>query len=366
MAHLEATISQIGPLDQAASAAMSARLDQLTKPQGSLGRLEEIAIQLAGIRGNGAISVARKVVIVAAGDHGVAEEGVSAYPREVTGQMLALFARGRAAINVLADTIGARVIVVNAGIAGEPPAGRNQIVDLRLGPGTQNFLRGPAMTRAQATAALEAGIDIARGAAAEGAELLVTGDMGIGNTTASAAIVAAMTGAPAEEIVGRGTGVDDAGLARKLAAVRRALLRHHLDPADPVGVLAGVGGFEIGVLAGVILAAAAARLPVVLDGVVSGAAALIACGLAPAATAYCIAGHRSTEPAHGRTLTYLGLEPLLDLHLRLGEGTGAVLALPLIDAAVAIAHQMWTFGEAGVAERSDAEPDPNSITAVSP
>ncbi|MBI4214273.1 MAG: nicotinate-nucleotide--dimethylbenzimidazole phosphoribosyltransferase [Chloroflexi bacterium] len=352
MARLEVTVDQIGPLDQGTMAAMAERLDQLTKPQGSLGRLEELAIQLAGIRGTVALFVERKIVIVAAGDHGVTEEGVSAYPREVTGQMLALFAEGRAAINVLSASAGAGVIVVNAGVAGEPPRSPEGIVNVRLGPGTRNFLRGPAMTREQATAALEAGVDVAERAVAEGADLLVTGDMGIGNTTAAAAIVAAVTGADAQQVVGRGTGVDDAGLARKTAVLREALALHHPDPSDPLGILAKVGGFEIGVLAGVVLAGAAQRRPVVLDGVVSGAAALIACGLAPGATAYCIAGHRSTEPAHSRALAHLGLEPLLDLRLRLGEGTGAALALPLIDAAVAIARDMWTFEEAGVAQRA--------------
>ncbi len=352
MARIEATLEKIGPLDQAAMAAMSERLDQLTKPRGSLGRLEELAIQLAGIRGSLEITVGRKVVILAAGDHGVAEEGVSAYPQEVTGQMLGLFAESRAAINILAKTVGAEVIVVNAGVASELPAGLENVGSVSLGRGTANFLHGPAMSRAQASAAVEAGVEIARQAIEDGADLLVTGDMGIGNTTASAAIVAAITGTKPEDAVGRGTGVDDAGLARKTAVLHDALALHQPDPADPLGVLAQVGGFEIGVLAGVVLAGASARRLVVLDGVVSGAAALIACGLAPLASGFCVAGHRSTEPAHSLALTHLGLEPLLDLRLRLGEGTGAALALPLIESAAALACQMWTFAEAGVAQRS--------------
>lgn len=350
MAGLQETIARIAPLDEAAMSAMRQRLDQLTKPPGSLGRLEELAVQLAGIAGSLTPSVKRRVIVVAAGDHGVVDEGVSAYPREVTRQMLALFAAGRAAINVLARQVGAEVIVVDAGVAGEATVAAG-IVSLRIGPGTQSFLHQPAMSRDQAVSAIAAGIDVAQRAIGDGTDLLVTGDMGIGNTTAAAAVVAALTGVQADAVVGRGTGIDDAGLARKGAVVAGALALHQLSPGDPLGVLAAVGGFEIGVLAGVALAGAAARRPVVIDGVVSGAAALIACGLSPGAREFLIAGHRSTEPAHRIALERLGLEPLLDLHLRLGEGTGAALALPLIDAALAISREMWTFAEAGVAQK---------------
>lgn len=353
MADLDSTLARIVPPDLGATAAMQERLDQLTKPTGSLGRLETLAVQLAGITGTIDLDFARKVVVVAAGDHGVAEEGVSAYPQEVTGQMLRLFAADRAAINVLARFLGAEIIVVDAGVA-SPPAGLGErVVPLRLASGTANFRMGPAMTCAQASAALEGGIDIAERAAAAGAGLLATGDMGIANTTAAAAIVAATTGVDPDLVVGRGTGIDDATLARKRLVVREALALHKPGPADPVAALAAVGGFEIGVLAGVVLGGAACRRPVVLDGVVSGAAALVAAAIAPGVRPYLIAGHRSTEPAHRVALEHLGLEPLLDLQLRLGEGTGAVLALPLIEAAARLATEMWTFAEAGVSNREE-------------
>lgn len=344
-------LGQVPPIDAAAAAAMRERVDQLTKPTGSLGRLEELAVQLAGMTGSLSLGLSRKVVIVAAADHGVASEQVSAYPQQVTGQMLRLFAAGRAAINIISQVVGAEVIVVDAGVAHPPPEVDERVLPVRIGPGTGNLRREPAMTHQQAVVALEAGARIAQQAIAEGAGLLATGDMGIANTTAAAAIVAAVTGNDPELVVGRGTGVDDAGLARKRAVVQDALALHHPDPSDGLAVLSAVGGFEIGVLAGVILGGAAGRRPVVIDGVVSGAAALVAILLAPAARAYLIAGHRSTEPAHSVTLRHLGLEPLLDLSLRLGEGTGAALAFPLIDAAARLATEMWTFAEAGVASR---------------
>lgn len=350
MASLEEAIAQIGPLDAAAMDAMRERLDQLTKPRGSLGRLEDLAIQLAGIAGTLNPSVWRKTIIVAAADHGVVAEGVSAYPSDVTGQMLGLFAEGRAAINVLARQLGAEVVVVDAGVAHDV-APTHGVLRHRIGAGTANFLRGPAMSSAQARAAVEAGIRVGLEAIDAGAQVLVPGDMGIGNTTSAAAVVAAITECEPAAVVGRGTGLDDEGLARKTRVIQSALALHHPSPTDPLAVLTAVGGFEIGVLAGVILAAAAGRVPAVLDGVVSGAAALLACGLAPGVRPFLIAGHCSTEPAHHATLGHLSLEPLLDLRMRLGEGTGAALALGLLDAAVALPRDMWTFEEAGVSEK---------------
>lgn len=349
----EETVRQIKPADTAAMAAMRERVDQLTKPVGSLGRLEDLAVQLAGISGTLSLDLGRKVVVVAAGDHGVAAEGVSAYPQEVTGQMLRLFAAGHAAINIISQTVGAEVIVVDAGVAQPPSEADERVLPVRVGPGTGNFLREPAMTRQQAAAAVEAGVRIAEQAIDAGAGLLAAGDMGIGNTTSAAAIVAAVTGANPDVIVGPGTGVDDAGMARKREVIRRALALHQPDPRDGLAVLSAVGGYEIGVMAGVILGAAARRKPTVIDGVIAGAAALVADLLAPTVRPYLIAGHRSTEPGHSVTLAHLGLEPILDLYLHLGEGTGAALAFPVVEAAARLATEMWTFAEAGVAMRTE-------------
>jgi nicotinate-nucleotide--dimethylbenzimidazole phosphoribosyltransferase len=332
------------------------RIDQLTKPRGSLGRLEDLVVQLAGITGEPDPHVERKIVMVAVGDHGVVEEGVSAYPSAVTGQMLALFTAGRAAINVLARQVHADIIVVDAGVL-EPSRGPgaefrpNNVESLRVGPGTRNLRREAAMSAAQALRAVEGGIDVAERAISAGAQVLATGDMGIGNTTSAAAVVAAVTGVAASDVVGRGTGIDDVTFARKRAVIKAALELHQLDASDGLAILAAVGGFEIGGLAGVIIAGAAHRIPIVLDGVVSGSAALLADLLAPRVRPFLIAGHRSTEPAHHLALGHLELDPLLDLQLHLGEGTGAALALPLLDAAAALAREMWTFEEAGVSEK---------------
>jgi nicotinate-nucleotide--dimethylbenzimidazole phosphoribosyltransferase len=332
--------------DLEAAAAARARQDALTKPPGSLGRLEDLSIQLAAATGSPRPAVARKAVIVMAADHGVAAEGVSAYPAEVTPQMVLNFARGGAAINVLARQAGARVIVVDIGVAADldHPAVQNR----KIARGTRNMARGPAMTREQAQAAIYEGIDVAQAEAARGLDLAATGDMGIGNTTASAAIIAAVTGRPAADVTGRGTGVDDAGLARKIAVIERALAVNQPNPDDPLDVLSKVGGLEIGGLAGVIVGAAARRVPVVIDGFIAGAAALIADRLCPDVRPYLIAGHQSVEIGHRAALDHLGLRPLLDLNLRLGEGTGAVLAFHLIEAAARILNEMATFTEAGV------------------
>lgn len=349
MSTLSEICARIAPPDPAIAAATRALLDDKTKPRGSLGRLEELAVRLAAARGVARPGPLTKAIVVMGADHGVAADGVSAYPQAVTAQMMLNFARGGAAINVLARHAGARVVVVDMGVntAAPPPTG---VLDRRLGPGTANFTLGPAMSRAQATAALATGIALATGLAHEGTTLVGIGEMGIGNTTAAAALTAVFTDAAPEEVTGRGTGIDDAGLARKLAAVRAGLARHRPDPQDPVGVLAALGGFEIAGLAGVVLGAAAARVPIVVDGFIAGVAALAAVRLAPGTADYLIASHRSVEVGHRRVLHALGARPLLDLELRLGEGSGAALALPLCDAALCILDEMATFGTAGVAD----------------
>jgi nicotinate-nucleotide--dimethylbenzimidazole phosphoribosyltransferase len=282
-------------------------------------------------------------------DHGVAAEGVSAYPQEVTRQMMLNFARGGAAINVLARQAGARIVVVDMGVAEALPD-EPAIRAHRIGPGTQNLARGPAMTRSQATAAIEAGIALAGELVREGVTLLGIGEMGIANTTASSALAAVLTGATPETVTGRGTGIDDAALARKVAVIRRAIEVNRPDPSDPLDVLAKLGGFEIAGLAGVILGGAAAGVPIVVDGFICGAAALVATRLAPTATGYLVSAHRSMELGHRHILASLSLAPLLELDLRLGEGTGAALAMPLVDAALAILRDMATFSSAGVSD----------------
>jgi nicotinate-nucleotide--dimethylbenzimidazole phosphoribosyltransferase len=348
---LEATWARIREPDARLAAETQRLLDAKTKPRGSLGRLEELACQMAAIRGDLGAAPTRKALVVMGADHGVAEELISAYPQEVTAQMLLNFARGGAAINVLARQAGARVVVVDMGVKGVLPA-LPEIRSARVAAGTRNFTRGPAMTRLQALQALDTGIRIATELAADGITLLGIGDMGIGNTTASSALTAAFTGTSPEEVVGRGTGVDDDGLRRKIDVVRRALALHRPDPRDPVGTLAQLGGFEIAGLAGVVLGAAAALVPVVVDGFICGAAALSAARIAPVVAGSLIAAHRSVEAGHRAVLKAIGQRPLLDLDLRLGEGTGAVLAMNLVDAALAIVREMATFASAGVSERA--------------
>lgn len=345
---LETCRQTIRPLDVAAMSEAAQRWDTLTKPRGSLGRLETLASQVAGITGSARPRLAERVVFVCAGDHGVVAEGVSAYPSEVTAQMVYNFVRGGAAINVLARQVGARVIVVDMGVDAEfPPL--PGLVPQKIRRGTQNFAHQPAMTPIEALTSVERGIVLADAEVKSGQSWVVTGDMGIGNTTASSAIVAAMTGAAVETVTGRGTGVTGPALAQKAAVIRQALDRHCPDRHNPLDVLAKVGGFEIGGLVGVMLGAAARRCPVVLDGLISTAAALLAVGLVPAAQQYLIAGHRSVEPGHTVALQALGLDPVLDLEMRLGEGTGGVLALTVLEAACRLLDEMATFGEAGVA-----------------
>jgi len=348
MSELARLLGAIAPPARDGESAARRHLDSLTKPPGSLGRLEEIALRLAVLRGR-TPQVVRPVIFTFAADHGVVAEGVSAYPQVVTAQMVENFLRGGAAVNVLARQAGARVVVADFGVAS--PLGRSpDLVECPIGPGTANIAAGPAMTREQATRAIETGARLAADAMDAGADLLATGEMGIGNTTTASAITAAITGATPEQVTGRGTGVDDATLARKVAVVRRALEANRPDPRDGLDVLAKVGGFEIGGLVGVILAGAARRVPVALDGFIAGAAALLAVTLAPASRHALFASHRSAERGHARALEHLGLEPYLDLGLRLGEGTGAALFIHLARAAALVWSEMATFKAAGVTE----------------
>jgi nicotinate-nucleotide--dimethylbenzimidazole phosphoribosyltransferase len=350
---IEQILQQIQPPDDRASQSARLRQDQLTKPQGSLGRLEELSIQVAGITANPLPKIQSKVVLVMAGDHGVVAEGVSAYPQEVTSQMVANFLHGGAAINVLSRHVGARVVVVDMGVAADLPP-HPDLIMRKIALGTANMARGPAMSREQALASLQAGAEICLAQIEKGLDLLATGDMGIGNTTPSAAIAAALTGLPVEEIAGRGTGVDKAGLQRKIAVIRRALQVNQPDPQDGLDVLTKVGGFEIGGLAGAILTAVANRRPVVIDGFISTAAAMIAVSLAPEARHYLIAAHTSMERGHHLMMDWLKVRPLLDLQMRLGEGTGAALAMSLVEASCKILGEMATFSEAGVSEKDGA------------
>lgn len=341
----------IPPLDETAMAAARARQNTLTKPPGSLGRLEALSVQLAGITGQPIPRLRDKVIVVMAADHGVVAEGVSAYPQEVTAQMVGNFLAGGAAINVLARHVGARVLVVDMGVAAELPP-HPRLISRRIGCGTANMAVGPAMTREQALATLHAGMDIAAAAVADGADILATGEMGIGNTTAAAAVACALGGFDPAAVVGRGTGLDDEGWRRKVAVVARALAINRPDPDDGLDVLAKVGGFEIGGLAGLILAAAARRVPVMVDGFIATAAAMVAVRLAPACRDYLITAHCSQETGHRLMLDWLGLPPLLDLDMRLGEGTGAALGISLAEAACKLLAEMATFAEAGVRDRS--------------
>jgi nicotinate-nucleotide--dimethylbenzimidazole phosphoribosyltransferase len=345
-------IARIEPLDETAMRAAQARQDMLTKPRGSLGRLEALSVQLAGIAGCCPPPVpTRKAVLVFAGDHGVVAQGVSAYPQEVTPQMVTNFLRGGAAVNVLSRGAGARVVIVDAGVAATM-APADGLVSGKIAPGTADMSLGPAMTRDQARAAIALGARVAGREIAAGLDLLACGDMGIGNTTPAAAITAVFTGKSPLEVVGPGTGLAPAGVAHKADVVARALLRNQPAASDGLDVLAKVGGFEVGAICGAMLAAAAARVPVVVDGFIATASALIAAALAPGAVAYLIAGHRSAEPGHDAALNQLGLTPLLDLGMRLGEGTGAVLAMGLVEAAARIINEMATFADAGVSEKA--------------
>lgn len=352
MNRLQEILDKIQPPDSEGRLIAQKRLDRLTKPPGSLGRLEELAAWYIQVTGKIPSLPLKKVIFTFAADHGVAEEGVSAYPRAVTAQMVYNFLRGGAAINVLARHVGAEVRVVDIGVDHEFE-GLPVLMHRKISRGTQNMAREPAMSRAQAETAVSTGIELAEEAVRHGASLLGTGDMGIGNTTASSAITAVMTGAPVDDVTGRGTGIGDQALVIKRAVIHQALRINQPASSDPLDVLSKVGGYEIGGIAGLILGAAAHRVPVMIDGFISTAAALIAVGLKPEAKDYLLAAHRSAEPGHQMALDHLGLRPVLDLEMRLGEGTGAALGMGLVEAAIRILTEMATFEEAGVSPREE-------------
>jgi nicotinate-nucleotide--dimethylbenzimidazole phosphoribosyltransferase len=349
MSLLQSTIKEISPQDQAWREKAQARLEQLSMPSWALGRLMDLSRDLAGMTRSMRPPVDRKVVVTMAGDHGVAAEGVSKYPQEVTGQMVHNFVNGGAGINAIARQCGARVVVVDMGVISDMSdlAGAGELLSKRVGPGTRNIARGPAMDHRQAVRCVEAGIEIAQ-ELGPSVDVFGTGDMGIGNTTPSSAIAAAVLGVPAEQVTGRGTGIEDEQLTHKIEVVRRALEINRPDPADGLDVLARVGGFEIGGIAGLILGAAVQRKPVIVDGFISTAGALVAHLLAPQSDDYMIAAHRSAESGHDLMLERLGKQPLLDLGLRLGEGTGAALVMNLVAAAVRVLTEVSTFEEAAV------------------
>lgn len=353
MSLLQDTLSAIVPQDAATRAKAHSRLEALTMPYWALGRLLDLAEDLAGITRSLRPPIARKTIFVMAGDHGVVAEGVSKYPQEVTPQMVANFVAGGAGINALARQVGAAVTVVDMGVAADlgELAASGKIISRSIGPGTQNMARGPAMSRDEAIRAVEAGIDIAR-QAASAVDVFGTGDMGIGNTTPSSAIVAVFSGRPPAEVTGHGTGIDDEQFTRKVRVIEKCLRINRPDPKDGLDVLAKVGGFEIGGIAGLILGAAALKKPVVIDGFISTAGALIAHALCPTAADYMIAAHRSVEQGHRIALALLGKQPLIDLDLRLGEGTGAALAMNFIEAAFRVLTEVATFDEAMVSKAS--------------
>jgi nicotinate-nucleotide--dimethylbenzimidazole phosphoribosyltransferase len=351
--NLAGTIAAIRPLDAGAVAAARERQDNLTKPRGSLGVLEDVSVQLAGLAGQCPPPLpAPAAVAIFAADHGVHAHGVTPWPQEVTAQMVANFVAGGAVINALAAQAGAEVLVVDVGVAADLEAADGLLLR-KVRRGTRDMIAEPAMTPDEARAAIEVGIDVAEELVAAGNQCLLTGDMGIANTTASAALIAAFTGETSQHVTGRGTGIDDEMLSHKIMIVNAALARHQPDPADPLAALAAVGGLEHAALVGYLLAAAAHRVPVVLDGVIACAAALVAAAVAPDAVDAMIAGHRSAEPGARRALTHLGLRPLVDLDLRLGEGSGAALALGLVQGAARVLRDVATFDSAGVTDKGD-------------
>jgi nicotinate-nucleotide--dimethylbenzimidazole phosphoribosyltransferase len=348
---LQHTIDAVAPGDADATSAARQRQERLTKPRRSLGALEDISVRLAGIYGQCPPPMPEPAAVaVFAGDHGVHAQGVSPWPQEVTAQMTANFLEGGAAVNAIARQAGAGVTIVDVGVAADLPAAEG-LLSRKVRRGTRDLSVEAAMTGTETRQALEVGIEVARDLVAAGNRCLLAGDMGIANTTASAALVAAFTHSPPADVTGRGTGIDDTAYRRKVDAVSAALAHRPPDPDDPLATLASLGGLEHAAITGFLLGAAAARVPVVLDGVTVGAAALVAAALTPAAVDYCVAGHRSVEPGHQVALSALGLRPLVDLDLRLGEGSGAVLALPLVQAAVRVLREMATFDSAGVTDK---------------
>jgi nicotinate-nucleotide--dimethylbenzimidazole phosphoribosyltransferase len=350
MSLLQQTIQEIRPIDAAWIAAAERRQLELTKPPGSLGQLEDLANRCVAIRASFAITAARPRIVLFAADHGVCAEGVSAYPQEVTGQMVLNFLHGGAAINALAGAGNIELQVVDAGVCSPLPAS-DGLIRRRVAAGTRNFCAEPAMTAAEVEVALEIGILLAHDGANAGCDLLGFGEMGIGNTTAASAITAALTKQPVAQVLGRGAGADDACLARKRSAIERALALHARELDSPLGILRCVGGLEIAAMCGFCLGAAARRVPVVMDGFISTAAAAVAVRVCPAAGGYFFAAHQSAEPGHAHLLAMLQQEPILDLRMRLGEGTGAALGMKIVQAAVAAFAQMATFASAAVSNR---------------
>lgn len=351
---VERTIAAIRPADEAAAKAAAAELDAKVKPLGSLGRLEEIAVRVAGIRETATPGIPTPAIVVCAGDHGVTAEGISAYPPEVTGLMLASFASGGAAVCVLSRRVGARLVVADLGVVAPPlpEPGSAEVLDLRVRSGTANSAVEPAMTVGEAWSAVRRGIDLAHRLADDGIDLIALGEMGIGNTTTASALTAALTGAPAAEVCGPGTGLDAEGVAHKVRVVERILTRHEA-AREPIEVLAAMGGLEVAALAGVVLGCAQRRVPVLVDGFITGSAALVAARLAPECIDAMMAGQRSTEPGHTVQLESLGLVPVLDLGMRLGEGSGAAVAIGVVQAALDVLAEMATFDSLGLGDHPE-------------
>lgn len=348
---IQKAVGRIHPQDAAWRAKATERISRLTMPHWALGRLLDLAVDVAGMTHSLNPSTSRKTVVVMAGDHGVTDEGVSAFPKNVTGQMVANFAGGGAAINVLARHAGARVVVVDCGVAADLTTLKEAglVIDKRIAAGTDNMAVGPAMSRAQAVRSVEVGLEVAAALSA-GTDFFATGDMGIGNTTPSSALVSAICRAHPELVTGCGTGIDEAARRKKAAVIEKSMTKNKPDVSDPFDLLAKVGGFEIGAIAGLILGAAADSKPVLIDGFISTAGALVAQAICPASVEYMIAAHQSVERGHVMALKHLGKTPLLDLGMRLGEGSGAALAFPIVDAALRILNEMATFDAAGVSE----------------
>jgi len=354
MRKIENTIREISEINSDFINKAQCRLDNLTKPQGSLGRLEELAKLIVGITEKEDPTLAKKVIFTLASDHGVADEGVSAFPKEVTAQMVYNFLNVGAGINVLANHVGARVVVVDMGVAADLEPKANLIIK-KVNYGTKNMVKTLAMTREEAIRSIEAGIELFEDEFEKGVDIVGTGDMGIANTTASSALTAVFTGKSVEEITGRGTGVDDDTFKNKIEVIKRALELNKPNPKDPIDALSKVGGFEIGGLAGIILRAASKRVPIVIDGFISGAAALLAYQLEPKVKNYMIAAHCSLEQGHRVVLNHIGLKPILDLNLRLGEGTGAALGINIVEASIKIITEMATFKSAAVSQESQKQ-----------
>lgn len=350
-AKIERTAASVVPLDSRSLEKAQARLDNLTKPKGSLGRLEEVAAAISAMTMDEKPSFGRKVIFTLAADHGICEEGVSAYPQEVTVQMVYNFLRGGAAINVLAAHAGAEVIIVDMGVKGDIKTDSASFMGRKIARGTDNFAKGPAMSYGKACESIAAGIEVFEEAyASRKIDIAGVGEMGIGNTASSSAIVSVITGLDAGLVTGRGTGLDDESYLKKVDVIRRSVALNRPDPGDTIDVLAKLGGFEIGGIAGIILSAASKRVPVVVDGFISSCGALIACGLCGSAKDYLIMSHQSVEAGHAAVLRHIGKKPLLNLDMRLGEGTGAALGISVAEAAIKLMNGMATFGEAGVSE----------------